>query len=101
MLPELWSAMHDSMPDGGRCRHFGVGEKSSDAYDRFPFAGNGYRLAKQSGSARILCEEFAVFSPINSAAPESSISVRNDPTRYNPNLSEEEPLFNASIFNSG
>jgi hypothetical protein len=41
------------------------------------------------------------FSPINSAAPESSISVRNDPTRYSPNLSEEEPLFNASIFNSG
>jgi hypothetical protein len=63
MLPELWSAMHDSMPDGGRCRHFGVGEKSSDAYDRFPFAGNGYRLAKQSGSARILCEEFAVLFP--------------------------------------
>jgi hypothetical protein len=48
-----------------------------------------------------LCEEFAVFSPINSAAPESSISVRNDPTWYSPNLSEEEPLFNASIFNSG
>jgi hypothetical protein len=55
--------MHDSMPDGGWCRHFGVGEKSSDAYDRFPLAGNGYGLAKQSGFARILCVEFAVFFP--------------------------------------
>jgi hypothetical protein len=101
MLPELWSAMHNSMPDGGRCRHFGVGENSSDADDRFLLAGNGYCVGEQRGFVRILCIEFSVFSPIDSASPESSISVGNDPTRYNPNLSEEEPLFRASTFNSG
>ena len=53
--------MHDSMPDGGRCRHFGVGKKSSDADDRFPLAGNGYRLGEQRISARILGVEFAFF----------------------------------------
>ena len=40
-------------------------------------------------------------SPINSASPESSLSIRDDPTQYNPNLSEEEPLFSASTFSSG
>ena len=30
-----------------------------------------------------------------------SISVREERTRYNPNLSEEEPLFNASTINPG
>src|ERR1700720_1484806 len=30
-----------------------------------------------------------------------SISVRKERTRYNPNLSEEEPLFNASTINPG
>src|SRR5579872_5472502 len=39
--------------------------------------------------------------PIDSAAPESRTSVRADPTRYNPNLSEDEPLFSARIVNSG
>ena len=101
MLPELWSAMNGSMPDGGRCRYFGVGEKSSDAYDRFPLAGNGYCLAKQRGFARISCVEFAVFFPDQLSHAREQHSVRNDPTRYNPNLSEEEPLFNASTFNSG
>src|ERR1700733_11776363 len=38
--------------------------------------------------------------PIDSASPETSLSIRADPTRYNPNLSEEEPLFSASTFNS-
>src|SRR5580658_7601142 len=40
-------------------------------------------------------------SPIDSASPETSLSIRADPTRYNPNLSEEEPLFSASTFKSG
>src|ERR1700733_5063990 len=40
-------------------------------------------------------------SPIASAPPESSIPIREDPMQYNPNLSEEEPLFSASTFNSG
>ena len=59
MLPELRSAMHDAMPDGGRRRHFGVGKKSSDADDRFPLAGNGCRLGEQRIVARILRVEFA------------------------------------------
>ena len=59
VLPELRSAMHDSMSDGGRCRHFGVGKKSSDADDRFPLAGNGYRLGEQRIVARIPRVEFA------------------------------------------
>ena len=101
MLPELRPAMHDSMPDGGRRRHSGLGKKSSDADDRFPLAWNGYRLGEQRIFMRILCVEFAFSSPIASASPESSIWVREEPTRYNPNLSEEEPLFSASTFNSG
>ena len=39
--------------------------------------------------------------PIDSASPETSLSIREDPTRYNPNLSDEEPLFSASTFNGG
>ena len=39
-------------------------------------------------------------SPMDSASPESSISIREEPTRYKPNLSEEEPLFSASTFSS-
>src|ERR1700733_9598211 len=39
--------------------------------------------------------------PIDSASPETSLSVPAEPTRYNPNLSEEEPLFSARTFNSG
>src|ERR1700731_428640 len=62
MPPELRSAMHDSMPDGGRCRHFGVGKKSSDADDRFPLAGNGYRLGEQRIFVRILRVEFSCTS---------------------------------------
>src|SRR5271156_2290722 len=42
-----------------------------------------------------------LLSPIDSASPESSVSIRDDPTQYNPNLSEEEPLFSASTFSSG
>ena len=61
MPPELRSAMHDSMPDGGRCRHFGVGKKSSDADDRFPLAGNGYRLGEERIFTRILRVEFSLF----------------------------------------
>src|ERR1700677_278292 len=41
------------------------------------------------------------WSPIDWASPESSTSVRDVPTRYNPNLSEEEPLFRASTFAPG
>src|SRR3984885_14285873 len=41
------------------------------------------------------------FSPIDSASPETSFSILEDPTQYNPNLSEEEPLFSASTFNCG
>ena len=101
MLPELRPAMHNAMPDGGRGRHFGVGEKTSDADDRFPLAGNG----TVSESNAFPCESCAwnlpLLSPIDSASPESSLSIREDPTRYNPNLSEEEPLFSASTFKSG
>lgn len=46
-------------------------------------------------------ENYPFFSPIDSASPESSISVREDATRYKPNLSEDEPLFSASTFKSG
>src|ERR1700732_5150902 len=101
MLPELRSAMHDSMPDGGRCRHFGVGKKSSDADDRVSLAGNGYRLGRTAFSRQICAWNLAVLLPIDSASPESSISVREDLARYNPNLSEEEPLFSPSPVNAG
>src|ERR1035438_4628858 len=37
-------------------------------------------------------------SPIAAHLPESRISVPADRTRYNPNLSEEEPLLSASTF---
>jgi hypothetical protein len=39
-------------------------------------------------------------SPIDSASPESRTSVRADPTRYNPNLSDDEPLFSARMGNA-
>jgi hypothetical protein len=39
--------------------------------------------------------------PIASASPESSVSVAEGPTLYNPNLSDEEPLFSASIVEPG
>ncbi len=42
-----------------------------------------------------------LLSPIDSASPEISLSIREDPTEYSPNLSEEEPLFSASTFNCG
>jgi hypothetical protein len=58
-----------------------------------------------SASNAFPCESSAwhlpLLSPIDSASPESSISIREDPAQYNPNLSEEEPLFSASTFNSG
>jgi hypothetical protein len=42
---------------------------------------------------------FALLSPIDSASPESNLSICNDRTPYNPNLRDEEPLFSASTFN--
>src|SRR6185437_4232791 len=39
-------------------------------------------------------------SPIDSASPERRISVQADPTRYNPNLSDDEPLFSARMGNA-
>jgi hypothetical protein len=42
-----------------------------------------------------------LLSPIDSASPENSLSIREDPTQYNPNLSEEEPLFSARTCNRG
>src|ERR1700730_9368127 len=52
-------------------------------------------------SCEICAWNLAFLSRIDSASPESSISVREDPTRYNPNLSEEEPLFSVRIFDPG
>jgi hypothetical protein len=60
MLPKLRSAMHDSMPDRARCRHFGVGKKSSNADERFPLARNGDCLREQRFSARILRVDLAI-----------------------------------------
>src|SRR5665213_2285012 len=58
-----------------------------------------------SASNAFPCESSAwhlpLLSPIESASPESSIPIREDPAQYNPNFSEEEPLFNASTINSG
>jgi hypothetical protein len=42
-----------------------------------------------------------LLSPLDSASPESGVSIRDDPTQYKPNLSEEEPLLSASTFNCG
>ena len=96
VLPELRSAMHDSMPDGGRCRHFAVRKKFSDA----EIASRWLGMAAVSESNAFPCEssrvELSFLSPIDSASPESSLSIREGPTRYNPNLSDEEPLFSAS-----
>src|SRR5665213_67369 len=36
-------------------------------------------------------------SPIESASPESSVSVRDAPTRYKPNFREDEPLFSVRM----
>src|SRR5665213_1563829 len=60
----------------------------------------GMQMASETNS---FCREsFALkwleLAPIDSASPQSSISVRAKPTRYRPNLSEEEPLFRARIF---
>src|SRR5580704_13335184 len=56
-----------------------------------------------SESNTLPCESSALhlvlLSPIDSASPESSLSILEGPTPYNPNLSEEEPLFSASTFN--
>ena len=51
MLPQLRSAMHDSMPDGGRRRLFGVGKKSSNADDCFPLVWE-WRLSPRATSFR-------------------------------------------------
>jgi hypothetical protein len=40
-----------------------------------------------------------LLSPIDAASPGSSLSIRETPTRYRANLSEEQPLFSASTFN--
>src|SRR6185437_13661606 len=58
MASESRSAVHDSMPDRDMRRHFRVGEKSSDATDRLPLAGNGDGLREQHIVARVLREEF-------------------------------------------
>src|SRR5271156_6473099 len=60
MLPKLWTAMDNSMPDRAWRRHFGVDEKLSDADDCFPLARNGARLGEQCVSARVFGMAFAV-----------------------------------------
>src|SRR5580693_1446134 len=56
-----------------------------------------------SDSNTLPCESSAwhlvSLSPIDSASPESSLSILEGPTPYNPNLRDEEPLFSASTFN--
>ena len=60
-------------------------------------------MAPLSESNAFPCESFAwnfpLLSPIDSASPESSLSILEGPTPYNPNLRDEEPLFSASTFN--
>jgi len=58
MASESRSAVHDSMPDRDRRRHFRVGKEPSDANDRFPLAGNGDGLREQHMVACVLREEF-------------------------------------------
>ena len=55
MLPQLWPAMHDSMPDSVRRRHFRVGEEFCDSDDSVPLAGN----CMASESKELFCESFA------------------------------------------
>jgi hypothetical protein len=45
--------------------------------------------------------DFALFAADRLTSPEIGTSVREGAKRYNPNLSEEEPLFNASTFRLG
>ena len=99
MLAEFWTAMDNSMPDSGRHRHFGVDEQASDTNDCFSLTGNGTALGEQRVSMRVFCMEFPPLSPIASASPEMSFSIRENPRRYSPNLREDEPLFSASMFN--
>jgi hypothetical protein len=70
MLPQRRSAMHDSMPDRGRCRHLGVGKQSSDADDRFPLAGDRYCLARSAFPRESCAWNLPFISPIDSASPD-------------------------------
>jgi hypothetical protein len=59
-------------------------------------------VSQSNASSCASCAWNLLFSsPIASASPDSSIWVRDESTRYNPNLSEEEPLFSASTCSSG
>jgi hypothetical protein len=50
-------------------------------------------LRRESAAKNLLA-----WAPIASTSPASTVSVCEDPTRNRPNLSDEEPLFNASTF---
>jgi hypothetical protein len=93
--------MHDPMADRGRCRRFGVGKKSSNSDN----ASRWLESEAISESNVFPRESWAwilpSLPPIDSISPEISTSVREGATRYNPNLSEEEPLFSASTFRPG
>ena len=82
MLPELRSAMHNTMPDRGWCRHFGVVEKPSDADDRFPLAGNGCCLGRATRFRASLRTEIAAFIADRLRFAGEQLSVREGPTRY-------------------
>ena len=71
--------MHDAMPDGGRRRHVGFGEQSADADDRFALVGNAMPFSESTGVAvrDPVAWNWPLLSPIASASPDSSISVRD------------------------
>src|SRR5437764_539815 len=47
VAPQLWSTVHDPMPDSDRRRHFGFCEKPADTHDSFLLTGNGRGLGEQ------------------------------------------------------
>ena len=95
MLPELWAAMDNSMPDRVGRRHLESARSLPMRMIASRWLGMGRRLASNACPRESSRGIDRLASPIDSASPESSLSIRDGPTRYKPNLSEEEPLFSA------
>src|SRR5438874_12837624 len=101
MLPELRSAVDDAVSDRGGYGQVRVGKQSADADDRCSCLGREAASESTEFPFESWAWKLPSLPPIASAWPESSISVAEGPTPYNPNLSDEEPLFSASIVELG
>ena len=100
MAAQARAAVHDAVPDRGGRRHV-AHRREACRCERPPPDGLGRTSppARSPARARRAPESRQSVDRSRQLRRRASISTVSRPTRYNPNLSDEEPLFSVRTFN--